>query len=52
MHEDAINVVLNSSLKSSEDATCSNNTYICEVFEVQLGGHGGDIRGKKRTTDG
>ena len=32
MHQDVINVVSDTSLKLSKEATCSNNTYFCECF--------------------
>ena len=32
MHQDVIKIVSDTSLKLSKEATCSNNTYICEVF--------------------
>ena len=32
MHQDVIKIVSDTSLKLSKEATCSNNTNICEVF--------------------
>ena len=32
MHQDVIKIVSDTSLKLSKEATCSNNTHICEVF--------------------
>ena len=32
MHQGVIKIVSDASLKSSREATCSNNTHICEVF--------------------
>ena len=50
IHEDFIKIMSDAYLKSRKEATYSNNTRICEVFEVQLGRHGGDKREKERTT--
>ena len=39
MHYDGIKIMSDASLKSAKEATCSNNTYICEVFlRSSLGG--------------
>ena len=32
MHPDVIKIVSDTSLKLSKEATCSNNTHICEIF--------------------
>ena len=48
MHQDVIKIVSDTSLKLSKEATCSNNTHICEVFEAQPRWHGGDKSGKER----
>ena len=32
MHQDVIEIVSGTSLKLSKEATCSNNTHICDIF--------------------
>ena len=49
IREDGVKIMSDISVKSPKEATCSNNTHICDVFEVQLGRHGGDKRGKERS---
>ena len=51
IHEDGINIMSDTSLKSPKESTCSNNTHICKFFEAQLVRHGGDKKGKERTIE-
>ena len=47
MHQDVIRIMSDTSLKSAKEATCSNNTHICEVFWGAACGARGGWKGKR-----
>ena len=51
IHEDGVKIMLDISIKSPKEATVAIIHTDARFFEVQLGRHGGDKRGKERATE-